>query len=146
MLNGDRRVGISATEELKIRQPVFPIVPIALGFKMKKITGLLVFAILPALLTPPAFGREPKLNVKAICKSREADARMLRSTTGQSVEECVRDEEAAKERLSSVWASASATIRNRCESDARSLGTTSYLDLLTCIQMEADVKSGSKRP
>jgi hypothetical protein len=56
----------------------------------------------------------------------------------------VRDEEAAKQQLSTPWASTSVSIRNRCESDARSLGTTSYLDLLTCLQMGEDLESYKK--
>jgi hypothetical protein len=51
----------------------------------------------------------------------------------------VRDEEAAKQQLSAVWASTSISIRTRCVSDARSLGTTSYLDPLTCIQMAGEI-------
>ena len=90
--------------------------------------------------------RVPELNVTAICKARSIDARILRSTTGQSVDECVRAEEAAKQQLSTLWEKTSVVIRSRCESDARSLGTTSYLDLLTCIQMAEDEKSNPKKP
>jgi hypothetical protein len=104
------------------------------------------FALLPIFFAPASFGREPKLSVQAICKSREADARILRSTPDQSFADCTHDEEAAKDQLSNVWASTSASIRNQCESDAHSLGTTSYLDLLTCIQMEEEMKSGAKKP
>lgn len=106
-----------------------------------------VFVLLPLLLlfTPPAFARVPELNVKALCKARSADARMSRSTAGQSTEECERDEEAAKQQLTTLWESTSVPIRNRCESDARSLGTTSYLDLVTCIQMDEEMKADSKK-
>jgi hypothetical protein len=113
---------------------------------MKKALVFFAFAMLLPLLGSPAFAGEPRLNVKAICKSREADAKMLRSTPAQSIEDCVRDEEAAKTQLSSLWASTSASVRNRCVSDARSLGTTSYLDLLICVQMEAEINSGAKKP
>ena len=113
---------------------------------MKNGLVLPAFAVLLSLLVSPAFSGEPRLNVKAICKSREADARMLRSTPAQSIEDCVHDEEAAKTQLGSLWASTSASVRSRCVSDAHSLGTTSYLDLLTCIQMEEDMKSGAKKP
>jgi hypothetical protein len=71
---------------------------------------------------------------------------MLRSTPVQSTEDCMHDEEAAKTQLSSLWSSTSASIRSRCISDAHSLGTTSYLDLLTCIQMEQEMKSNAKKP
>ena len=113
---------------------------------MKQPLTLLAFTALTALVAPPSFGREPKLNIKAICQSRETDAKMLRSTPAQSRADCEHDEQAAKEQLVGVWASTSVAIRNRCQADARSLGTTSYLDLLTCIQMEDEIKSGSKKP
>jgi hypothetical protein len=116
------------------------------GVEMKKVSAFTAFAVLVSLLASPAFGGEPRLNVKAICKSRETDARMLRSTPVQSTQDCMHDEEAAKTKLSSLWASTSASVRHRCVSDAHSLGTTSYLDLLTCIQMEEEMKSGAKKP
>ncbi|HLX16428.1 MAG TPA: hypothetical protein VKS24_14635 [Bradyrhizobium sp.] len=106
---------------------------------------LTLFAVLQLLLTPPALAGVPELNVKAVCKARLADAKMLQSPPDQSTAECVRDEEAAKQQLSTLWASTSAPIRNRCESEARSLGVTCYLDLLTCIQMAEDLKSGPKK-
>lgn len=114
--------------------------------EMKKVLAFSTFAVLLPFLTSPAFSGEPKLNVKVICKSREADAKMLRSTPAQSMQDCMHDEEAAKTQLSGLWASTSASLRNRCVSDAHSLGTTSYLDLLTCIQMEEEMKSGTKKP
>ena len=106
--------------------------------------ALVLFAVLLPLLTPPAFGRVPELNVKAVCKARSV-AKVLPSTPGQSIADCVRDEEAAKQQLSTLWASTSVPIRNRCQSDARALGTTSYLDLLACIQISQDTKSERKR-
>jgi hypothetical protein len=115
------------------------------GVEMKKASAFFAFAVLLPLLAPPAFGSEPRLNVRAICKSREADAKMLRSTPAQSMEDCVHDEEAAKTQLSALWNSTSPSVRRRCVSDAHSLGTTSYLDLLICIQMEAELNSGAKK-
>jgi hypothetical protein len=106
---------------------------------------LLLFAALLLVFTQPASGRMPELNVKAICKARSADAKILRSVPDQSSGDCVHDEEAAKRQLSSLWEIASASIRTQCESDARALGTTSYLDLLTCIQMADDLKPAPKK-
>ena len=96
--------------------------------------GLSFFIVSFLLFAPPAFGQMPELNVKAICKARSADAKILRSIPEQSVAECVRDEENKKQQLSPLWTSTSVRIRNRCQSDGRSLGKTSYLDLLSCIQ------------
>ena len=107
--------------------------------------ALVLFAVLQPLFTPPAFGGVPELNIKAVCKARSADAEMLQSPPDESTADCVRDEEAAKQELGTLWASTSVSIRRRCESDARSLGTTSYLDLLACIQIAEDTKSGPKK-
>ena len=106
--------------------------------------ALVLFAVLQPLLTPPAFGGVPKLSVKAVCKARSADAKMLQSPPDRSTADCVRDEEAAKQQLGTLWPSTSVPTRNRCESDARSLGMTSYLDLLACLQIAEDLKSGPK--
>ena len=103
--------------------------------------ALVLFAVLPALFTSPAFGAGPQLNVKAICKARSTDAKMLRSPPDQSTAECEHDEEIAKQQLSTVWTSTSVSTRNRCVSDARSLGTMSYLDLLVCIQITENTKT-----
>jgi hypothetical protein len=102
------------------------------------------FTALLLLFTPPAFGQVPKLNVKAYCNARAADARILQSIPEQSISDCVREEEANKQKLSTGWTSTSIPLRNLCESDARALGTTSYLDLVTCIEMAEDLKSYRK--
>ena len=41
--------------------------------------ALVLFAVLLPLFTLPAFGGVPQLNVKAVCKARSADAKMLQS-------------------------------------------------------------------
>ena len=104
--------------------------------------ALVLSAVLLPLYTPTAFGQVPKLNVTAICKARSGGTKLLQS--GQSVADCVRDEEAAKQQLGIPWNATSVLTRNRCQSDGRALGTTSYLDLLACIQIAEDTKSGPK--
>lgn len=96
-------------------------------------------------LTLPAFAGAPALNVRKICKTRDADAKIVKSTTGQSIEDCVHDEEAAKQQLTSVWASTSVNSHKQCQSEARSLGTMSYLDLLTCIQIVEETKADAMK-
>jgi hypothetical protein len=112
------------------------------GVRMKR--PLVIFAVSLLLpFTPPAFGQVPELNVTAICKARSGGTKLLQS--GQAIEDCVRDEKAAKLQLSPSWGSTSVPVRKRCQSDARALGTTSYLDLLACIQISQDVKSDPKK-
>lgn len=108
--------------------------------------ALLLFSVLLALpvAAAPASARMPELNIRAICKTRDADAKLMRSTTGQSVDECVHDEETAKQQLNSLWATTAAAIRSRCVSEAHSLGTTGYIDLVICIQMAVELKDDLK--
>ena len=110
---------------------------------MKRAAVLAV--VLLSLSTPHALGRIPELSVKAVCKARSDDARKVKAPPDQSMTDCVRDEEAAKQQLNTLWESTPASIRKRCESDARSLGTLSYLDLLSCIQIGKDLKSDSRK-
>jgi hypothetical protein len=106
--------------------------------------AVLSAALLP-LLTPPAFAQVPDINVQRVCNTRDGDAKLMHSVPLESVAECVQDEDNAKQQLGVVWASTSVPIRSRCESDGRALGTTSYLDLLACIQIAEDEKSGPKQ-
>ena len=53
----------------------------------------------------------------------------------QPVENCMRDENAAREQLAAIWTNYSAQVRNRCEQEATLVGTGSYVDLLTCMQI-----------
>jgi hypothetical protein len=107
--------------------------------------ALVLVAVLLPSFTPPAFGQVPELDVTAVCTARSVDTTTLQPTSGQNIADCVRDEKAAKQQLSTSWTSASVPTRNRCESDARALGTTSYLDLLACIQINEDTKSAPKK-
>jgi hypothetical protein len=111
----------------------------------QKLFALVLSAAPLALSTPPAFGQVPNLNSQAVCNARDGDAKIMHSVPLQSVAECVHDEDDAKQQLGVVWASTSVSIRNRCESDGRTLGTTSYLDLLACIEIAEDEKSSPKQ-
>src|ERR1700749_2427621 len=100
--------------------------------------------VLLLLATPPAFAGEREINVKAVCDTRSADAKDLQIPPDQSDEDCIRDEDAARRQLDALWASTSVSIRNRCQADARSLGTLDYFDLLSCLEIAQDLKSVSQ--
>jgi hypothetical protein len=110
---------------------------------MKRPILLLVTLLL--LFAPSALGQAPELNVKATCKARSNDAKIVKSPPDQSMTDCVRDEEAAKQELNKLWASTPVLLRNRCESDTRFLGMRSYLDVLSCIYIANDTKPGPKK-
>ena len=106
--------------------------------------ALLSLALFGTELTTPISDRVPELRVEALCKARSAGYKLMRLPELESVADCVQDEKTAKQRLSTVWGTTSRPVRDRCVSEVLfSLGTRSYLDLLSCIQIAEDTKSTS---
>jgi hypothetical protein len=103
-------------------------------------------AVLLVVSASHAAAGVPELNAGVMCRARAADARTLRSPPDQSVADCVRDEDSAKQELAGLWTSVPAGTRKECEREGRTLGTTSYLDLLSCVRTAEDVKSTPKQP
>ncbi len=83
----------------------------------------------------PIGDRVPTIDVERTCKETAATDRAMNLDLAQSVGNCMRDENAAREQLTTIWLTYSAQIRNRCEQEATLVGTGSYVDLLTCMQM-----------
>ncbi len=52
----------------------------------------------------------------------------------------MRDENAAREQLATIWSTYSASTRDACTLEATNVGTGSYVDLLTCMQMTDPTK------
>ena len=102
--------------------------------------SLLSFAILGAALTPAAADSLPRINIEALCKARSADDRMIQLPESQRVLDCIQDEKTSRDKLGTLWPAAAGPIRARCRADAVVLGTISYLDLLTCLQMTDDIR------
>ena len=100
-------------------------------------------AILGAQSTLAVADNLPRIRVEALCKARSAADKMMGIPESETVPDCVQDEKAAKEKLDTLWGASASPVRARCKSDAIVLGTLSYLDLLTCIQMADDVKLDS---
>ncbi len=106
---------------------------------------LLSLAILAAQWTMAAADTMPKINSEKLCKARSAAEKLTKLAQLQTVPDCVKEENDARERLGHVWETTKSTVRNRCRSDAIALGTLNYVDLLTCIQMAEDLKSSGNR-
>jgi len=105
---------------------------------------LLSFAILgAALMAALAASADtmPKIGSEKLCKARSAGEKMMHLAELETVADCVREENEAKQTLGALWDATDRAIRNRCKADAVALGTLSYLDLLTCIQTANDLKS-----
>jgi len=101
------------------------------------IVALISIALVSQLGSPlviPVGDRVPVINVEKTCKDSVAADQEAGITVAQSLEYCMRDENTAKQQLGPVWSTYPASVRERCEQEA-TLGEGSYVDLLTCIQM-----------
>jgi hypothetical protein len=79
----------------------------------------------------------PKLNVEATCRaSVEADKQMGLDLP-QSFQKCMSDENEAQQQLGPIWTSYSASTQAQCTGEATTAGIASYVDLLTCLQMNS---------
>jgi hypothetical protein len=106
--------------------------------------ALLSLALFGMELTTPISDRMPELRVEALCKARWAGYKLMGLPELESVADCVQDEKNAKQRLNTVWETTSRPVRDRCVSEILySLGTRSYMDLLSCIEIVEDTKSMS---
>jgi hypothetical protein len=81
-----------------------------------------------AILRMPVADRVPNFDVKKAC--REASI---------GVDACVTDEEAARKILIDQWSSFPARDKASCAEELRTVDrSASYIDLLSCLQIEAD--------
>jgi len=101
---------------------------------------------LHAPLAAPADG-VPKLNVEPSCRAA-ADAAAMGALPGANMRDlasCMRDEDEARDTLSTEWAQFSARDKQRCVSETQTGGSPSYVELLVCLEMIRDA-SGQENP
>ena len=105
--------------------------------------ALLSIAIASQLGSPlviPVGDVVPVIDVERTCKETAATDKAMKLDLAQPVQNCMRDENAAREQLAVVWSTYPASIRDRCTAEATLVGTGSYVDLLTCMQMTDSAK------
>ena len=76
----------------------------------------------------PRSGGFPQLDIRKTCNSRSQD---MDSTAAA----CMRDETSAKAELRRSWKTIPAATRRTCLDEVRIGGLPSYVELLTCAQM-----------
>jgi hypothetical protein len=91
-------------------------------------------------LVVPVGDKVPVINIEKTCKDSLAADKEAGVNLGQPLENCMRDENDAKQQLNASWSAYPAPLRDRCEREATLLGEGSYVDLITCIQMSDPAK------
>jgi hypothetical protein len=102
--------------------------------------SIAIFSQLGSPLVIPVGDVVPVIDVERTCKETAATDKAMKLDLAQPVENCMRDENAAREQLATIWSTYSASVRDRCAQEATLVGTASYVDLLTCMQMTDPAK------
>jgi hypothetical protein len=63
---------------------------------------------------------------------------------GQSFIECIRDETAARDEVSRNWSSYTGSARGRCSAEVMIGGDPSYVELLTCMELDKMTSKGMR--
>jgi len=75
----------------------------------------------------------PTFDVTPTCRPMSGDRSMAINT-----DRCLRSEREAREQLTREWANFSAADRAQCTQTASMGGLPSYVELITCLEMERD--------
>ena len=92
----------------------------------------LPIAILASLPLTPVADNVPKFDIARECRSEGGS---------QAVQQqCATDEADARDQLQGEWVQFKLKDRNLCIGETSTDGTPSYVELLTCLEMERDVE------
>jgi hypothetical protein len=92
--------------------------------------------ILTALHPTPVADAMPKLDIARECQ--------FEGGTKPQQERCATDETQARDTLQNEWPQFGAGAKKQCNEESTTDNIASYVELLTCLEMERDVKSPPK--
>jgi hypothetical protein len=99
--------------------------------------ALLLFA------APPARAAGiPRIDFERTCRDTPAVGMEKKAAFDQ----CMTDEKQAREQLSGTWTHAPATAREQCSALTQLGGQSSYVELITCLEMESPGQTAQPAP
>ena len=84
----------------------------------------------------------PTINVEKTC--RDGGTLMGRPATESQIEQCVASERSAREQIAGQWGEYTARDKARCVQTG--VYQPSYVEWLTCLEMEQDVRDMNRNP
>ena len=103
--------------------------------------GKLLSSIFAAALAGPfitvAASSPPKFNVAPGCKAAAAINQAIDLSVAQNYQNCMDDEEAARQQLVQSWSSFTPQDQVRCVGQTQMNGMPSYAEVLGCLQVTA---------
>jgi hypothetical protein len=110
-----------------------------------------VLALGAHLLTPIS-DHPPVLNVEQVCAgiAVQGGSSFRDPAIGKEKKDCMQSEQEVRDELAKRWSSFSTSDKNHCVAESEMGGDSSYTELLTCLEMAADVrdlgKEGERSP
>src|ERR1700744_3080903 len=102
---------------------------------MRRLALFIAIAVLP---TSAALADAPTLNVQATCRATPA----VNLDQQATYDNCMRSENAARDRLNKTWGKMRADWRSTCLKTTTLGGIPSYVELLTCVEMREAAANG----
>ncbi|MBV9138198.1 MAG: hypothetical protein JO357_14165 [Hyphomicrobiales bacterium] len=99
-------------------------------------------ALVASLLVATAAqaGSPPKLDINATCRR----AQPLSGGEKSAFRGCVDDERQAQKELAKLWSSFKASAQSNCLEVTRIGGAPSYVELVTCLQLDKQAQEASR--
>ena len=104
-------------------------------------TALALTAIAFTTATAGAQSRVPELDLRATCRPLGNNDFAMQIDTPR----CLKSEQEARTKLASEWSQFKAADRDLCTQTAKMGGVHSYVQLLTCLELERDVVADRAR-
>jgi hypothetical protein len=101
-----------------------------------KMLAHLPIIILTSLHPTPVADTVPKFDIARECQ--------FEGGTREMQDRCTGDESQARDQLQKEWAQFSASAKTQCNQETSTDSTPSYVEFLTCLEMERDVKKTQK--
>ena len=92
-------------------------------------------------ILPARSDEYPTLDVKPLCRGLTSQTSLQEGLRSMSFDECLKAEQADRDTMIKEWSSFSADDKRHCIAEATMGGSSSYTDLLTCLEMARDVRA-----
>ena len=92
--------------------------------------------ILTSLQPTPIADTAPKFDIARICQSAGG--------SNEEQKRCAEEETQARDTVQTEWTQFTSSAKKQCYEEANIDSTPSYVELLTCLEMERDVKNAQK--
>jgi hypothetical protein len=85
-------------------------------------------------------GGVPVIDVEQVCQGIANQAQVTLNERESAKKYCLDTEQEVRDKLAKVWTSFNAADRNHCFKETNMGGESSYTELLTCLEMAAEVQ------